>query len=172
MSPYEIRLLGDPVLRQRASAVIDIDGRLARVANNMVLAMYASGGIGLAAPQVGVQRRMFVYDFHDGAGPQAIVNPEIAECDGEWAYEEACLSIPGLSFEIIRPKRVHIVGRGLDGNEVSIEADDLPARLFQHELDHLDGVLAIDHLDRSARKAALREWSALSMVRSRASLGE
>ncbi len=153
---YEIRVYGDPVLRQVAAAVEEIDGRIARMVEDMIPAMHAAEGIGLAAPQVGIQKRLFVYDI--GEGPRTLVNPEIVESDGEWAFEEGCLSVPGLSFEIVRPKLVHLVGRDLDGNEVSIEADELLARLFQHELDHLDGVLLLDHLDKKQRKTALREW--------------
>tara|TARA_B100001250_G_scaffold348656_2_gene319469 strand:+ start:1754 stop:2281 length:528 start_codon:yes stop_codon:yes gene_type:complete len=153
---YQIRVMGDPVLRQEAKSIDDIDGRIVRMVDDMVPAMYQAEGIGLAAPQVGIQKRLFVYDI--GEGPQTLVNPEIIEADGEWVFEEGCLSVPGLSFEIIRPKEVHLVGRDLDGNEVSIEADELLARLFQHELDHLDGVLLLDHLEREERKAALRRW--------------
>ena len=104
--------------------------------------------------QVGVQRRLFVYDVGDG--PQAIVNPEIRESSGEWAYDEGCLSIPDLTFELIRPKEVHLVGYDLHGAEVSIEADEILARCFQHELDHLDGVLFIERLSDDDRKAAMR----------------
>ena len=140
---YRIRVLGDPVLRQEATPVEDIDGRVVRMVEDMVPVMYEAEGIGLAAPQVGIQKRLFVYDI--GERPQTVVNPEIFDSDGEWAFEEGCLSVPGLSFEIIRPKQVHLVGRDLEGNEVSVEADELLARLFQHELDHLDGVLLLDH---------------------------
>ena len=153
---YQIRLMGDPVLRQAASSIENIDGRIVQIVDDMVPAMYQAEGIGLAAPQVGIQKRLFVYDI--GEGPQTLVNPEIVDSDGEWSFEEGCLSLPGLSFELIRPKQVHLVGRDLDGNEVSIEADELLARLFQHELDHLDGVLLLDHLERDERKAALRQW--------------
>jgi peptide deformylase len=76
---------------------------------------------------------------------------------GEWVYDEGCLSVPGLSFDIVRPKEIHLVGVDLDGNDVSFEADELLARLFQHELDHLDGILLLEHLDESQRKAALKE---------------
>ena len=153
---YPIRLLGDPVLRQVAVAVEEIDGKIARMVEDMVPSMYAADGIGLAAPQVGIQKRLFVYAI--GEGPQTLVNPEIIESDGEWAFDEGCLSVPGLAFEILRPKEVHVVGRDLDGNEVSIEADELLGRLIQHELDHLDGVLLLDHLDKKQRKAALAQW--------------
>ena len=153
---YQIRVMGDPVLRQEAKSIDNIDGRIVQMVDDMVPAMYQAEGIGLAAPQVGIQKRLFVYDI--GEGPQTLVNPEIVDSDGEWTFEEGCLSVPGLSFEIIRPKEVHLVGRDLNGNEVSIEADELLARLFQHELDHLDGVLLLDHLERDKRKAALRRW--------------
>ncbi|MED5361111.1 MAG: peptide deformylase [Actinomycetota bacterium] len=153
---YQIRVMGDPVLRQEAKSIDNIDGRIVQMVDDMVPAMYQAEGIGLAAPQVGIQKRLFVYDI--GEGPQTLVNPEIVDSDGEWTFEEGCLSVPGLSFEIIRPKEVHLIGRDLNGNEVSIEADELLARLFQHELDHLDGVLLLDHLERDERKAALRRW--------------
>ena len=153
-APYEIRLIGDPVLRQRASEVVDVDGKLVQLAQDMLTTMYEAPGLGLAAPQVGVQKRLFVYDI--GEGPQIVVNPEIRESRGEWGYDEGCLSIPGMSFELLRPKEVHLVGYDLDGNELSIEADELLARAFQHEIDHLDGVLFIERLSDDDRKAAMK----------------
>lgn len=153
MAAYEIRIIGDPVLRQKARDVTDVDAALVRLVDDMLETMYAAPGLGLAAPQVGVQKRLFVWDLGDG--PQAIVNPEIVESDGEWVFEEGCLSVPGLSWEIVRPKIVHVVGRDLDGNEMSFEADEIEARLFQHELDHLEGTLLIERLDDDDRKAAL-----------------
>ena len=153
-SPYSVRIVGDPVLRSVAEEVTDIDGRLVKLAEDMLETMYAEPGIGLAAPQVGVGRRFFVYDI--GEGPEAIVNPVIQESRGEWTFDEGCLSVPNMSFEIVRPKEIHITGYDLHGNEVSLEADELLSRLFQHELDHLDGVMLIDHLDDQTRKAALR----------------
>ncbi len=153
-APYEIRLIGDPVLRQRAAEVTDVDGKLAKLAEDMLTTMYEAPGLGLAAPQVGVQKRLFVYDI--GEGPQVVVNPEIRESRGEWGFDEGCLSIPGLAFELVRPKEVHLVGYDLDGNELSIEADELLSRAFQHELDHLDGVLFIERLSEEDRKTAMR----------------
>lgn len=163
MSGYDIRVIGDPVLRQRAREIDDIDGSLVRLVDDMLDTMYEAPGIGLAAPQVGVQKRLFVWDV--GTGPQAIVNPEIVESDGEWLFEEGCLSVPGLSWEIVRPKIVHIVGRDLDGNEMSFEADELEARLFQHELDHLDGTLLIERLDDDTRNEALKTIRELQLGR-------
>jgi peptide deformylase len=156
MAAHPIRVVGDPVLRQRATEVEEIDGKLARLADEMLTTMYEAPGVGLAAPQIGVRKRLFVYDIHDGEGPHVVVNPQIVETDGEWAYEEGCLSVPGLAWEITRAKQVHLVGRDLDGNELSVEADELLARCFQHEMDHLDGVLLLERLDPDTRKQALR----------------
>jgi peptide deformylase len=150
-----VRVFGDPVLKQKAKDVTDIDGTLARFVDTMVDTMYEAAGVGLAAPQVGVQKRMFTYDVGDG--PQVLINPEVAEATGEWVYEEGCLSIPGFHFEIVRPKVVTMTGIDIDGNEVVIEGDELLGRVFLHELDHLDGVLMLDRLDPDERKRALRE---------------
>ncbi|HUP75361.1 MAG TPA: peptide deformylase [Acidimicrobiales bacterium] len=154
MAPYEIRIIGDPVLRQRAAEVTQVDGALARLCDDMLHTMYEAPGIGLAAPQVGVQKRLFVYDV--GEGPGVLVNPVIVESRGTWMYEEGCLSVPGLSWEIERPNEIHIRGYDLDGNEVDIEADELLGRLFQHEFDHLDGILLVERLDDDLRRAALK----------------
>jgi len=153
---YVIRTYGDPVLRQRAREVDDIDGRLKQLSDDMVETMYAAPGVGLAAPQVGVQKRLFVYDTGDGEGPRTIVNPVLSEARGEWTFEEGCLSVPGLSWPIVRPKEVHLTGYDLDGNEVSIDADEYLARVLQHEVDHLDGVLLVERLDEDQRREAMR----------------
>lgn len=153
VSPYQIRTYGDPVLRNVAKKVVDIDGKLVKVCNSMLDAMYEEPGLGLAAPQVGIQKRFFVYDFGDG--PAVLINPVIHESRDEWLYEEGCLSVPGLHWDIVRPKEIHITGYDLDGEEISIEADELQSRLFQHELDHLDGILLVDRLDDDRRKEAV-----------------
>ena len=154
MAPYSIRVVGDPVLRQRAAEVTTIDGRLVKLAEDMLATMYDAPGVGLAAPQVGVEKRMFVYDV--GEGGRTLINPTITESDGEWAYAEGCLSVPGLSWDIVRPKQVLLTGLDLDGNEVQVEADELLARCFQHEIDHLDGVLLLERLDPDTRRKAMR----------------
>lgn len=166
MPPYAIRIVGDPVLNERAAEVDEINGALVRLAEDMLTTMYDAPGLGLAAPQVGVQKRLFVYDAGDG--PAVLVNPVISESSGEWAFDEGCLSVPGLSWEIIRPKQIHLTGYDLDGNEVSVEADELLARLFQHELDHLDGVLLLERLDDDQRKDALRTLRELTLAAPRA----
>ncbi len=156
MSAFDIRIIGDPVLRQRADEVRDVDGALVRLTEDMVETMYIAKGLGLAAPQIGVQKRLFVYDLQDGDGAKVLVNPVIVESDGEWIYDEGCLSVPGLSWEIVRPKVIHLTGHDLDGNEISIEADELLSRLYQHELDHLDGVLLVDRMEADMRKVAMK----------------
>src|ERR1700733_11479060 len=154
MSSLTIRQYGDPVLKERTREVDEIDGAVASLVESMIETMYAAPGSGLAANQVGVQRRIFVYDIGDGA--RTIINPQIIESDGEWTYDEGCLSIPGLSWEIVRPNAVHLVGLDLDGNDISIEADELEGRVFQNELDHLDGVLLVERLNEDQRKEAMR----------------
>jgi peptide deformylase len=154
VATYPIRLFGDPVLRQRATEIENVDGSLVRLAEDMIQTMYDAPGVGLAAPQVGVQRRLFVYDVGDG--PFAVVNPEIVEASGEWLYQEGCLSIPGLSWDLLRPKEVHLRGVDLDGEEIDIEADELLARCFQHEMDHLNGVLIVERLEADIRREAMR----------------
>jgi peptide deformylase len=154
MPSLTIRQYGDPVLKERTRDVENIDGSIASLVESMIETMYAAPGTGLAANQVGVQRRLFVYDIGDGA--VTIINPQIVETDGEWVYDEGCLSVPGLSWEIVRPNAVHLVGLDLVGNEVSIEATELEGRVFQHELDHLDGILLVERLDEDQRKEALK----------------
>jgi peptide deformylase len=154
MASYSVRQYGDPVLKQVARPVDDIDGSLVRLVDDMVETMYESEGAGLAAPQVGIQKRMFVYDVGDG--PEVMINPTIVESEGEWYYDEGCLSIPGLRLGIVRPDKVHIRGLGIDGQELSIEADEFLGRVFQHEVDHLDGVLMVERLEEDMRKQALR----------------
>jgi len=154
MATYDIRIFGDPVLRQPALAVAEVDDALRRLVDDMLETMYEAPGVGLAAPQVGVQKRLFVYDIGDGPG--VVLNPEITERSGEWTYDEGCLSVPGLYWPIVRAKQVRLTGSDLDGNALDIEADDLLARMFQHEVDHLDGTLLLARLDGDQRKEAMR----------------
>ena len=158
---YPIRQYGDPVLKQRTRDVEEIDGSVAKLVESMIETMYEAPGTGLAANQVGVQRRIFVYDVGEGA--RVVINPEIVESSGEWTYDEGCLSIPGLSWEIVRPNQVHLVGRDLEGRELSIEADTLEGRVFQHELDHLDGVLLVERLDEDQRRQAIKILRSLAL---------
>ena len=154
---YKIRTFGDPVLKTQAALVTDVDGKIIRLVDDMFDTLVDSGnGLALAAPQIGVQKQVVVWDLGDE--PLAIINPEVVESDGEWVYDEGCLSIPGLYVEMLRPKTVLVRGVGLDGNVIEIEADELEARMFQHEIDHLQGVLMFDRMTPDQRKEALREY--------------
>jgi peptide deformylase len=157
MSGYVLRLFGDPVLKQPARAVEEITADLIPLVQGMYETMALAEGVGLAAPQVGVRKRLFTYDLHEGDGPAVVINPEIVETEGEIEWEEGCLSVPGFKFEIIRAERVTMRGIDLDGKEIVLEGDDLLARMIQHEIDHLDGVLLLDRLEPDVRRAALRE---------------
>ena len=157
---YSIRTYGDPVLKSKAAPVTDIDGKLVRLVDDMFDTLYTSElGIALAAPQIGVQKQIFVWELDDG--PMVVLNPEIVESSGEWVYDEGCLSIPGLYVEMVRPKQVLMRGVDLDGNTVELEADELEARLYQHELDHLHGVLMFDRMTADQRKDAMAEYRRL-----------
>jgi peptide deformylase len=164
---YPLRLFGDPVLKQRARDVEEIDGDLVTLVNGMYETMDLEEGIGLAAPQVGVRKRLFTYDLHEGDGPAVVVNPEIVERDGEVLSEEGCLSVPGYRFEIVRSERVTMRGLDLDGAELVIEGDDLLARMIQHEIDHLDGVLLLDRVEPDVRREALRDMRTRELDASR-----
>ena len=152
MNTLPIRTYGDPVLNEVTTEIDDIDARVAQLAEMMIATMYEAPGVGLAANQIGVQKRLFVYD--KGEGPVVVVNPSIIETDGEWTYLEGCLSVPDLSWEITRANAVHLVGYDLDGNEISVEANEFEGRIFQHEMDHLNGVLLIERLDDDQRREA------------------
>src|SRR5215204_2981969 len=154
---YPLRLFGDPVLKQRARDVDEIDGDLVTLVHGMYDTMDLEDGIGLAAPQVGVRKRLFTFDLHEGEEPGVVINPEIVERDGQVLSEEGCLSVPGYRFEVVRSERVTMRGLDLDGNEIVLEGDDLLARMVQHEIDHLDGVLLLDRVEPEVRRQALRD---------------
>lgn len=155
MAIFPIRTFGDPVLRTAAVDVVEFDAALQRLADDMLETMYDAPGVGLAAPQIGVSKRVFVADI--GEGPFVMVNPEIVETADSWEFDEGCLSVPGHFWEISRPG--YALARGLDlaGNPVEYEGDELMGRVLQHEIDHLAGTLLIEHLSRRNRRRALRD---------------
>lgn len=155
MAIFPIRTFPDPVLSMHASPVAVFDGDLARLAEDMIETMYDAPGVGLAAPQIGIPRRVFVADV--GEGPFVMVNPEIVDSAGKWKYEEGCLSVPGRYWNIKRREYVRAVGQDLEGNAVEYDGDDLMGRVLQHEIDHLDGVLLLERLPKRVRKAALAD---------------
>ncbi len=153
----EVRQFGDPVLKSRASAVSAFGPELTAEAERMIGLMQEAMGIGLAATQLGVMRRMLVFQAGPDAPPRALVNPEL-----EWASddlvtaEEGCLSLPDVIVDVERPLHARLRGVDLGGAPLLLEASGLEARVLQHELDHLDGVLILDRTPRPQRRAALR----------------
>jgi peptide deformylase len=153
----QVRTFGDPVLKSRASEVTSFDAELARDAGHMVGVMRDAMGVGLAATQLGVLRRILVFAAGLDATASAVVNPEI-----EWASDElevadeGCLSLPGIVVEVERPLFVRVRGLDVRGEPLVVEASGLEARVIQHEVDHLDGVLILDRTEREQRREALR----------------
>ncbi len=163
MAIREIRLLGDPVLRQPADEVEEWDSELETLVEDMLETMYVANGVGLAAPQVGVSQRVFVVDLgeadEEGNGPLAIVNPNVVESSRETSRSpEGCLSIPGMEEVVERPETVTVEGTDPQGNPISLEITGLLSRVVQHEIDHLDGVLFIDRLSALKRRMLLKKW--------------
>lgn len=157
MSTLPIYLYGQSILRKKARVVRGPDAELAQFADDMGETMRKANGIGLAANQVGDLRRVIVVDIgameeSEGKPPLAMINPEILSGDGEWRMEEGCLSIPDLREEVSRHEAIRVRFKDVEFQEREIEASGLLARVIQHEVDHLDGVLFIDHLSAMKRK--------------------
>ncbi|HWT92359.1 MAG TPA: peptide deformylase [Solirubrobacteraceae bacterium] len=152
-----IRQYGDPVLKAKALPVTTFDAALRKQVDTMGQLMDDSIGIGLAAPQVGITQRLFVYRLEPGTPLQVIVNPEVewTSRDKEWG-EEGCLSIPDVHVEVERHLHLRVRAQDAYGDEILVEASGLEARVIQHESDHLDGVLILDRTPRDQRKAAMR----------------
>ncbi|HHY43034.1 MAG TPA: peptide deformylase [Thermoanaerobacterales bacterium] len=142
MALRKIRKYGDEVLRKKSKKVEVFDKRLHTLIEDMLETMAEAEGVGLAAPQIGILKRVVVIDV--GEGPIELINPEIIESEGEITQPEACLSIPGVLGEVPRPKRVKVRAQDRWGNFFEIEGEDLLARAFCHEIDHLDGILFVD----------------------------
>lgn len=162
-SPYAIRIVGDPVLRQRADDVADIDGRLVKLCEDMLETMYDAPGVGLAAPQIGVSKRIFVIDIATGEDQpsdlRVFVNPEILELGETCVSTEGCLSFPGSSEEVKRGKTVKVRAQNEKGEFFELEADGLLAIAIQHENDHLDGKLLIDRVSLLRRRILHRQMA-------------
>lgn len=156
MSLLDIHVLGSPVLREQAEPVVEVTDELRRMSDDMFETMYAAQGIGLAAPQVGRLERMFVCDV-DGAR-YTFINPELILAEGSEKAEEGCLSIPEVFGEVTRAASVRMKGLDVEGNPFELDATDLLARCLQHELDHLNGRLFLDHLSLLKRRSAMSKW--------------
>jgi peptide deformylase len=150
MAVLPVRLYGDPALRQQASPVTEFTSTLTALIDDLIETMYDSVGIGLAAPQVGIGLRLLVLDTGEGT-PRALVNPVVVEQGGREVGEEGCLSLPGIFADVERAERVVITSQDPAGVRQREEARGLLARVLQHEIDHLDGILFIDRLDKVTR---------------------
>jgi peptide deformylase len=150
---------GEPPLHQLAAPVAAFDGALQHLVDDLIQTMYAAPGIGLAATQIGVLQRVFVVDLSLGRNPSdliVMINPEFVERDGMQLEEEGCLSVPGFSASVARPARAVVRGQDRDGAARTVEGRGLLARAFQHEMDHLDGRLFVDHLRGIRRDVIVR----------------
>jgi peptide deformylase len=153
----QVRIFGDPVLKSPATPIADFDAGLAEEVERMVRIMRDGLGVGLAATQLGVMRRLLVFQAGFDATPTAVANPEIEWSSGDLVVaEEGCLSLPRVVVDVERPLHVRVRGRDATGSPILLEASGLEARVLQHEIDHLDGVLILDRTEREQRKGALR----------------
>jgi peptide deformylase len=144
MAVYNIVKIGDPVLREKAKPVLRINSNIYRLLDNMKDTMYEADGVGLAAPQIGISKRVVVIDV--GEGPLELINPEIISTSGEAVDTEGCLSIPGIQEEVVRAAEAKVKALDRHGNEIVINGTELLARALQHEIDHLEGILFVDRV--------------------------
>lgn len=158
METLPIRLYPDEILRQKCKPV-EMSDPIANLIDEMLYTMYEAPGIGLAAPQVGEDIRVLVADISEEKNqPIALVNPEIIATDGVIEHEEGCLSLPGIYAKVRRPSKIKVRGLDRDGNPIELEAEDLMAVCLQHEIDHLNGVMFIDHLSALKRNRLLQKY--------------
>ena len=156
VSLIPIRTFGDPVLKIAARDIESFDDALARLAEDMFETMYAAPGVGLAAPQIGLSLRLFVFD--SGLGDVgAVANPVLSEMEGDQDADEGCLSVPGLYYPTTRSASVRLDGQDLDGSPLVLHGQDLLARIFQHETDHTNGILYLDRLTRREHRRAMAD---------------
>ena len=147
-----IRTYKDEILRKKSRKVDVVNNRIKILIEDMLDTMYEADGVGLAAPQIGILKRVIVVDISDGAGPMALINPEILYNEGITIEEEGCLSVPGEIGSVKRPQKIKIKALNAKGEKIEIEAEDLLARALCHEIDHLDGILFTDKVIESEGK--------------------
>ena len=162
----EIRIYPDEVLKKKAETVTDFNEEIRQIVDDMFETMYKRGGVGLAANQVGILKRIVVIDLHSGKENQGkeqivLINPEIVTLEGEEIKEEGCLSLPGLYKKVKRAAYAKVKAQNLDGEEFTIEGEGLLARAFQHEIDHLNGIVFIDRLSPLQKRLALEKYKKL-----------
>ncbi|ADY73117.1 Peptide deformylase [Desulfurobacterium thermolithotrophum DSM 11699] len=162
----EIRIYPDDVLKKKAEVVTEFNEELEQLVNDMFETMYKRGGVGLAANQIGILKKVVVIDLHSGKEKQGkeqiiLINPEIVALEGEEVKEEGCLSLPGLYKKVKRAAYAKVKAQNLKGEEFIIEGEGLLARAFQHEIDHLNGIVFIDRLSPLQRRLALEKYKKL-----------
>ena len=176
MSPLRLVTYPGPVLRKQAKSIKGVDGKLIEIAGEMFEVMYENSGVGLAAPQVGLSKRLLVLDIRqDGFPDYIMINPRITRREGSIEAEEGCLSVPELFGDVNRAELVEVAYVDRDGEEQTLEAEGLLARAIQHEIDHLNGVLFIDRLEKSQRKGLeqqLRELAEATKERKERNAGK
>lgn len=145
MSLLKVREIGDPVLRSKAKEIDEVSKKTLALIDNMFDTMYEEDGVGLAAPQVGILKRIAVIDIREG-NKIILINPEIIEEEGKAIMEEGCLSIPGETGDVIRSEKIKVRTLNQEGKEVEFEAEGFEARAIQHEIDHLNGILFVDKI--------------------------
>jgi peptide deformylase len=150
-----IRIYPDPILIRKAQPIENIDGKVKDIAHRMAKVMYANKGIGLAASQIGILSRILIADI--GEGCKVLINPEIVGGEGESVMEEGCLSLPTIEVPVKRMEKVFVKGRDLQGKEVGFELFGFPGRVYQHEIDHLNGILIIHHISRLKRELLVKK---------------
>jgi peptide deformylase len=155
MTILEVRLYGDPVLREKCREVKEVNDQIKELLDNMADTMYHNKGVGLAAPQVGIPKRVIVVDA--GEGLTTLVNPRVLQCQGEAINAEGCLSLPGIVLDVRRAQEVVVEGLDRDGKPRRIKADGLYARVLQHEIDHLNGALITNHVSRKKLKTIRKQ---------------
>ncbi|MFN8547907.1 MAG: peptide deformylase [Candidatus Eisenbacteria bacterium] len=164
MALLPIRIYGDPILRRKALPIPEVSDEIRVLAQDMVETMFDADGVGLAAPQVGRSIRMLVADASHrdgGGGPRVFINPVIVEKAGEWNYDEGCLSVPGLSAELVRPEMVRVRFLDEKGAHQEEEFHKVWSRVLQHEIDHLDGKLFVDYLSPIKRALVMKKLKQL-----------
>lgn len=161
MDKLEILTFPNPLIRKKSAAVENITQETVETCAAMAEAMYRAKGVGLAAPQVGILQKIIAVDIGDGL--IKLINPRITLCEGAVKSEEGCLCLPRLTVDVKRYDKVQVKGFSVDGKELTFDAEDLLARAFQHEIDHLDGLLIIDRLSRLKRDLAVRKFRKLQL---------
>jgi len=159
MAKLSIKIYPDPILKKKAKSVKEVTDQVRKFAYEMIEAMHSANGVGLAGPQVGISKRIIVVDGSDNKQTLVLINPKVVKKHGKGRFCEGCLSLPGVMSDVIRPESITVEFLNLDGKKIKVDLGGLLARIVQHEIDHLDGILFIDRVSFFRRKRILKEIS-------------